>query len=390
MKSLIIIIAVFLFPGFAKAADINSYKIIYASQYKDTIKEDEAIEDSLIHELIESKTEPQKEKVQYLSQLTKYGFKNLFKQFNYDPSIPYSNQVNPNAELYMQDYLRTHTSELLNMKSRAVPYFNLIDNIFTEYGLPKELKYLAVIESSLKTGATSWVGAAGPWQFMPNTARNYGLVVNKTNDDRRDYFKSTYAAARFLLKLYSYFHDWLLVIAAYNGGPGNVYNAIKKSGSKDFWTLQYYLPQESRNHVKKFIATHYIMEANSNRFNTASTDLKQDVVNSIANNAKMTSLEKENALTQKISGKYNSKIIAKNISMEMELFNKYNPDFENQLSQNGEYFLILPAQKMEIFLINKYQILNESVQLLLNDNGSTEIKSVTPVNNTPSKRKQIQ
>ena len=390
MKSLIIIIAVFLFPGFAKAADINSYKIIYASQYKDTIKEDEAIEDSLIHELIESKTEPQKEKVQYLSQLTKYGFKNLFKQFNYDPSIPYSNQVNPNAELYMQDYLRTHTSELLNMKSRAVPYFNLIDNVFTEYGLPKELKYLAVIESSLKTGATSWVGAAGPWQFMPNTARNYGLVVNKTNDDRRDYFKSTYAAARFLLKLYSYFHDWLLVIAAYNGGPGNVYNAIKKSGSKDFWTLQYYLPQESRNHVKKFIATHYIMEANSNGFNTASTGVKQDVVNSIANNAKMTSLEKENALTQKISGKYNSKIIAKNISMEMELFNKYNPDFENQLSQNGEYFLILPAQKMEIFLINKYQILNESVQLLLNDNGTPEIKSVTPVNNTTSKRKQIQ
>ena len=76
--------------------------------------------------------------------------------------------------------------------------------------------------------------------------------------------------------------------------------------------------------------------------------------------------------------------------MEMELFNKYNPDFENQLSQNGEYFLLLPAQKMEIFLNNKYQILNESVQLLLNDNGSTEIKSVTPVNNTPSKRKQIQ
>ena len=390
MKTLIIIITVFFFPGFAKAADINSYKILYDSQYKDTIKEDEAIEDSLIHELIESKTEPQKEKVQYLSQLTKYGFKNLFKQFNYDPSIPYSNQVNPNAELYMQDYLRTHTSELLNMKSRAVPYFNLIDNVFTEYGLPKELKYLAVIESSLKTGATSWVGAAGPWQFMPNTARNYGLVVNKTNDDRRDYFKSTYAAARFLLKLYSYFHDWLLVIAAYNGGPGNVYNAIKKSGSKDFWTLQYYLPQESRNHVKKFIATHYIMEANSNGFNTASTGVKQDVVNSIANNAKMTSLEKENALTQKISGKYNSKIIAKNISMEMELFNKYNPDFENQLSQNGEYFLILPAQKMEIFLINKYQILNESVQLLLNDNGTPEIKSVTPVNNTPSKRKQIQ
>ena len=390
MKTLIIIITVFFFPGFAKAADINSYKILYDSQYKDTIKEDEAIEDSLIHELIESKTEPQKEKVQYLSQLTKYGFKNLFKQFNYDPSIPYSNQVNPNAELYMQDYLKMHTKELLSMKSWAVPYFNLIDNIFTQYGLPKELKYLAVIESSLMKNATSCVGAAGPWQFMPNTARSYGLIVSTNNDDRRDYFKSTYAAARFLLKLYSYFHDWLLVIAAYNGGPGRVYSAIKKSGSRDFWKLQYYLPQESRNHVKKFIATHYIMEANSNGFNTVSTNINEGNANSLNNTSKLTSLEKENSLTQKISGKYNSKIIAKNISMEMELFNKYNPDFENQLSQNGEYFLSLPAQKMEIFLNNKYQILNESVQLLLNDNGSTEIKSVTPVNNTTSKRKQIQ
>ena len=390
MKNLIIIIAVFFLPGFAKAADINSYKILYDSQYKDTIKEDEAIEDSLIHELIESKTEPQKEKVQYLSQLTKYGFKNLFKQFNYDPSIPYSNQVNPNAELYMQDYLKMHTKELLSMKSWAVPYFNLIDNIFTQYGLPKELKYLAVIESSLMKNATSCVGAAGPWQFMPNTARSYGLIVSTNNDDRRDYFKSTYAAARFLLKLYSYFHDWLLVIAAYNGGPGRVYSAIKKSGSRDFWKLQYYLPQESRNHVKKFIATHYIMEANSNGFNTVSTNINEGNANSLNNTSKLTSLEKENSLTQKISGKYNSKIIAKNISMEMELFNKYNPDFENQLSQNGEYFLLLPAQKMEIFLNNKYQILNESVQLLLNDNGTPEIKSITPVNNTPSKRKQIQ
>ncbi len=132
------------------------------------------------------------------------------------------------------------------------------------------------------------------------------------------------------------------------------------------------------------------MEANSNGFNTVSTNINEGNANSLNNTSKLTSLEKENSLTQKISGKYNSKIIAKNISMEMELFNKYNPDFENQLSQNGEYFLILPAQKMEIFLINKYQILNESVQLLLNDNGTPEIKSVTPVNNTPSKRKQIQ
>src|SRR5690606_4422797 len=101
---------------------------------------------------------------------------------------------------------------------------------------------------------TSWAGASGPWQFMPSTARDFGLVVKPGQDDRRDYIKSTHAAAQYLLQLYRKMHDWLLVIAAYNGGPGRVYEAIKKSGSRNFWELQHYLPEESRNHVKKFIA----------------------------------------------------------------------------------------------------------------------------------------
>ena len=106
-------------------------------------------------EIIVSKQTPKKEKVQYFSQLTKYGFKNLFTKFGYNASLPYSSQVNPRAELYMQDYLRNHTNSLLKMKTWGMPYFNLIDNIFTQYGLPRELKYLAVIESNLSTSATS-------------------------------------------------------------------------------------------------------------------------------------------------------------------------------------------------------------------------------------------
>ncbi|MBK8494331.1 MAG: lytic transglycosylase domain-containing protein [Chitinophagaceae bacterium] len=89
--------------------------------------------------------------------------------------------------------------------------------MLSQYGLPRELKYLAVIESNLSTKATSWVGAGGPWQFMPYTARDYGLVVNNVLDERRDYYKSTHAAARYLLTLYGQMKDWLLVIAAYNG-----------------------------------------------------------------------------------------------------------------------------------------------------------------------------
>ena len=337
----------------------------------DTTIINDPVEDEIIKEVIKTKAPPQKEKVQYFSQVTKYGFKNLFAKYNYNPALPYSAQVNPNAESYMQDYLNAHSKGLLQMKSWGQPYFNLIDNILSQYGLPKELKYLAVIESNLSTRATSWVGAGGPWQFMPYTARDYGLVVNNVLDERRDYYKSTHAAARYLLTLYSQMKDWLLVIAAYNGGPGRVYSAIKKSGSRNFWSLQYNLPTESRNHVKKFIATHYIMEGTGGVTTTSNTTGNYDLrggVNSFDVKPNLTDEEKEFATTQSITGKFNSLVISKNLSMDIVSFNRYNPDFDNMMSINGNYDLRLPADKMQLFLANKYVILNECVQLLLGDN----------------------
>jgi membrane-bound lytic murein transglycosylase D len=122
------------------------------------------------------------------------------------------------------------------------------------------LKYLAVIESELKTSALSCVGALGPWQLMPETAQDLGLKINRHVDERTNYSKSTKAAALYLKDLYAKFGDWLLVLAAYNSGPGPVYAAIHKSGSKNFWALQDYLPAETRGHVKRFIATHYHFE----------------------------------------------------------------------------------------------------------------------------------
>ena len=329
------------------------------------------VEEAIIAEVIKTKAPPQKEKVQYFSQVTKYGFKNLFARYNYNPSLPYSSQVNPNAESYMQDYLKSHTNSLIQMKGWGQPYFMLIDNILAQYGLPKELKYLAVIESNLSTRATSWVGAGGPWQFMPYTARDYGLVVNSVQDDRRDYYKSTHAAARYLLTLYGQMKDWLLVIAAYNGGPGRVYSAIKQSGSRNFWNLQYYLPTESRNHVKKFIATHYIMEGTggiTTASNSSGNYSLSGGVNSFDLKPNLTDEEKEFASTQSITGKYNSLIISKNIMLDIVSFNRYNPDFDNMMSINGNYDLRLPADKMQLFMANKYVILNECVQMLLGDN----------------------
>ncbi|MBK6633460.1 MAG: lytic transglycosylase domain-containing protein [Chitinophagaceae bacterium] len=331
----------------------------------------ETIDDAIIAEVIKTKAPPEKEKVQYFSQVTKYGFKNLFAKYNYNPALPYSSQVNPHAESYMQDYLKSHSNNLIKMKGWGQPYFNLIDNVLSQYGLPRELKYLAVIESNLSTKATSWVGAGGPWQFMPYTARDYGLVVNNVLDERRDYYKSTHAAARYLLTLYGQMKDWLLVIAAYNGGPGRVYSAIKKSGSRNFWSLQYYLPTESRNHVKKFIATHYIMEGTGGVTTVANVKGNYDLrggVNSYDVKPNLTEEEKEYASTQSITGRFNSLVISKNLLMDIATFNRYNPDFDNLMSINGNYDLRLPADKMQLFLANKYVILNECVQLLLGDN----------------------
>jgi membrane-bound lytic murein transglycosylase MltF len=169
-------------------------------------------------------------------------------------------QLNKNAVKFVRSYIKKNNEDLAKIKERSKSPFKAMDVVFKKYGLPVQLKYLAVIESELKTTAVSRVGAVGPWQLMPATAKILGLKVSRKNDERKQYAKSTKAAAIYLRDLYAEFGDWLLVMAAYNCGPGPVNTAIHKSGSHNFWALQFYLPEESRDHVKKFIATQYYFE----------------------------------------------------------------------------------------------------------------------------------
>jgi Transglycosylase SLT domain len=161
---------------------------------------------------------------------------------------------------FVKTYIRNNDECLVNVKERSEAPFAIIDSVLHHYGLPLELKYLAVIESELKPTALSRVGAKGPWQLMPGTAHVLGLKVSRRSDERVNFYKSTSAAAKYLRDLHKEFGDWLLVLAAYNGGPRPVYRAIHKSHSRNFWALQNYLPAESREHVKKFIATTYYFE----------------------------------------------------------------------------------------------------------------------------------
>jgi membrane-bound lytic murein transglycosylase D len=369
IASILISVLLLLQPFVAAARSTDASQVL-TDTIVPKLPVDTTKENKVITEVIASKDNLKKDKVDYLANVTKYGFKDLFKNYSYNSSIPYSSQVNPNAETYMQDYLQSHQGYLLQLKKTGVTYFNLIDRILSQYGLPRELKYLAVIESDLKSNALSIKGARGPWQFMPYTARDYGLVVNQNEDDRIDYFKSTNAAAKYLLSLYKDLKDWLLVIAAYNGGEGRVFSAIKKTGSRNFWDLQYNLPEESRNHVKKFIATHYVMETGNTDRNVANSNFNYSdlsVLDSSRFTANLTEAEKSGAVSLEVAGRYNAEIIAKNISMSQEDFDHYNPGFNHVLSTGSSYKLQLPSEKMEIFKSKKFEILNESVTRLLQD-----------------------
>jgi len=295
-------------------------------------------------------------------------------------------RLNPRAVSFVQDYMSRNGKDLEEIKGWGLPYFNMMDKVFTQNGLPVELKYLAVVESQLKPAASSSAGAVGPWQLMPATARGLGLKITKVKDERKDFYKSTAAAARYLKALYREFGDWLLVIAAYNGGPGYVYNAIKKSHSRNFWDLQYYLPAESRNHVKKYISTHYIFEGQGG-ITTLGRQEATEQIGALAGymqNRNLSAEELNQSSTTTISGKYRAVVISKYINMDLQDFNRYNPYFDRIMaSSQGTYTLRLPSQQMEQFVANKYPILNESVQMLLENTISS------PDAEVPSEKMQV-
>ena len=153
---------------------------------------------------------------------------------------------------WMDYYLGPGRAHLERSLARMTAYDSLIYAQFEEAGLPRELIFLSVIESGFTTDARSNVGAVGPWQFMPGTARHFKLRSDWWVDERRDVLLSTRAASRYLSQLYNMFNDWALVLAAYNTGEHRVERAITLSGHDDFWRLR--LPSQTRNHIPKFIA----------------------------------------------------------------------------------------------------------------------------------------
>ncbi len=167
---------------------------------------------------------------------------------------------NAQVKKFIELYVVRRREQVQKMLGLSQYYFPIFEEALDANNVPLELKYLPIIESALNTRARSKVGATGLWQFMYYTGKRYGLTVNSYVDDRCNPTKASWAAARFLKDLHSMYGDWLLAIAAYNCGPGNVNKAIARSGgAHDFWHIYYYLPRETRGYVPAFIAAAYAM-----------------------------------------------------------------------------------------------------------------------------------
>jgi membrane-bound lytic murein transglycosylase D len=184
-------------------------------------------------------------------------YKRRLDSIKKDVPLDYNEYVQSYIDTYLGYNQRDDIGRVLGL---AKYYFPIYEKAFRDAGIPEEIKYLSIVESQLNPYAVSRVGATGPWQFMTNTAKTYGLNMDNYVDERRDPIQSSYAAAAYLKDAYQEFGDWLLAIASYNCGKSNVIRALEKAnGATDFWSIRQYLPVETRGYVPAYIAITYVM-----------------------------------------------------------------------------------------------------------------------------------
>lgn len=176
----------------------------------------------------------------------------------FETDVPHA--FNPSVLAFVRLFTERQRGYTQRVLERENLYFPLFEKYLAKYNLPTDLKYLAVVESALIPTAKSRVGATGLWQFMGPTANDLRLQRDEWIDERMSPEKATEAACKHLRYLYGVFHDWELVLAAYNWGAGNMQRVIRRTGKKTFWEVYPNLPAETRNYVPTFTAIMYTMK----------------------------------------------------------------------------------------------------------------------------------
>lgn len=246
------------------------------------------------------------------------------KKMNSFIPIPY-NHIVRNQIIAYTEKMPTFSKKVLGLSEYYLPIF---EEILDYYGLPKELKAMAIIESGLNPVAVSRARAKGMWQFMYRTALQYNLHISSYVDERLDPIKSAHAAARYLRDAYTIFGDWALAISSYNCGSGNVNKAIRRAGSKEFWKIYPYLPRETRGYVPAFVGALYLLSYHK--------DYPQLVPDKISLPAHVdTFVVKQNLHFEQIS---------ENIGISKDMLRALNPQYTQDIIPGNEkgYILQLP------------------------------------------------
>ncbi len=281
--------------------------------------------------------------------------------------MPYNDVVQKFIDRYANN-LRRSVSIMLGATNFYMPIF---EEALEAYNLPLELKYLPVIESGLNPQATSYVGAAGLWQFMIGTGKRYGLEINSLVDERRDLIKSSYAAANYLSDLYRIFRDWHLVIAAYNCGPDKINKAIHRAGgTKDYWQIYPYLPKETRGYVPAFIAANYIMNYYCDH----------NICPMVADIPAKTD-------TVMVNRDIHFNQIASVLNMEVSQLKELNPQYRRNIinGSNKPSSLRLPSTLVNKFIDNEQAIYDYNADALLNKRAEVEVNEENIANNSYSR-----
>lgn len=262
--------------------------------------------------------------------------------------LVYNEQVKGYIDLYAVRK-RDLTQRVMGLSSL---YFPMYEEVLEREGIPLEFKYLSIVESALNPTAVSPCGATGLWQFMYNTGKMYDLNVNSYIDDRKDPYKATVAACQYFKNMYEIYHDWLLVVASYNCGAGNVNRAIVRSGGKtDFWSISPYLPGETRGYVPAFIAVtylmHYTTEHNLTAVPPSITYFQTDTV--------------------KVFDRISFSTLAKTLEIPLDVISFLNPTFKKNFipksTDGNANTLRLPSNKIAAFVGNQNNINQQEILL---------------------------
>ena len=275
--------------------------------------------------------------------------------------LPYNERV----RAFIIRYVKRNPKQVAKMMRMSEYYFPMFEETLARYNLPYELKYLPIIESALNPMARSHAGAAGLWQFMPSTAKLYGLEVNSLVDERMDPVKATEAACRFLTNMYAIYFDWNLVIAAYNCGSGNVNKAIRRAGGKrDFWSIYPYLPRETRNYVPIFIAANYAMNY-GDEHGICKAPIDRTMLTDTIITTKRLHLHQ----------------VSRNLDIPMDELRRLNPQYSRDILPGGTpYALCLPAEKVGLYIDHENSILAYKADSLINNRrAEIDLAKVTSI-----------